>query len=168
MKKAIQRAQYNPISKAAGIQEASDFIAYQLQQLAPGVFESCRQLLINGNYPFMGQMEWPAPYSPTNFASFLTFTMWNFYNQPHMDQDVNNWTLVVWIPIFDPKTRMEDNPILADEGFDMLGGEFTFRDYQVYLDLKEVRVVLLEVGSILALVFPAKCLNPCRMQLSLT
>ncbi|PLW29453.1 hypothetical protein PCANC_27375 [Puccinia coronata f. sp. avenae] len=69
----------------------------------------------------MGQMEWPAPYSPTNFASFLTFTMWNFYNQPHMDQDVNNWTLVVWIPIFDPKTRMEDNPILADEGFDMLG-----------------------------------------------
>jgi hypothetical protein len=86
-------------------------------------------------------MEWPAPYSPTNFASFLTFTMWNFYNQPHMDQDVNNWTLVVWIPIFDPKTRMEDNPILADEGFDMLGGEFTFRDYQVYLDLQEVRGV---------------------------
>ncbi|PLW04817.1 hypothetical protein PCANC_28529 [Puccinia coronata f. sp. avenae] len=49
MKKAIQRAQYNPISQAAGIQEASDFIAYQLQQLAPGVFESCRQLIINGN-----------------------------------------------------------------------------------------------------------------------
>ncbi|PLW12659.1 hypothetical protein PCANC_22123 [Puccinia coronata f. sp. avenae] len=75
MKKAIQRAEYNPVTEAAGIQEASKFIAYQLQQLAPGVFESCRQLLINGDYPSMAQMELPAPYSPTDFASFLTFTM---------------------------------------------------------------------------------------------
>jgi hypothetical protein len=58
-----------------------------------------------------------------------------------MDQDVNHWTLVVWIPIFDPKTCVEDNPILADEGFDMMGGQFTFRDFQVYLDLEEVRGV---------------------------
>ncbi|PLW07671.1 hypothetical protein PCANC_27014 [Puccinia coronata f. sp. avenae] len=83
MKDAILRAQYNPVSKAAGIQESSDFISFQLQNFAPGVFDSTRQLLIN-------------------------------------DQDVNLWTLVIWIPIFSPKTRAEDNPILADEGFDMM------------------------------------------------
>jgi hypothetical protein len=138
MKKAMERARYNPVSEAAGIQEASDFISLQLQQFAPGVFESCRQLLIDGNYPSMAQMEWPAPYTPNDFASFLTFTMFNFFNQPHQDSDVNNWTLVIWIPIFNPRTRTEDDLILADEGFDMEGGQFTFRDFQVYLDLTEV------------------------------
>jgi hypothetical protein len=58
-----------------------------------------------------------------------------------MDRDVNHWTLVVWIPIFDPKNCAEDNPILADEGFGMMGGNFTFRDFQVYLDLEEVHGV---------------------------
>jgi hypothetical protein len=53
-----------------------------------------------------------------------------------MDSDVNDWTLVIWIPIFNPLTCTEANPIMADEGFDMLGGQFTFRDFQVYLDLK--------------------------------
>jgi hypothetical protein len=137
MKDAILRAQYNPVSKAAGIQEASDFISFQLQNFAPGVFDSTRQLLIDGNYPSMAHMEYPAPYTANDFASFLTFTMYNFFNQPHQDRDVNLWTLVIWIPIFSPKTRAEDNPILADEGFDMMGGQFTFQEFQVYLDLED-------------------------------
>ncbi|PLW35399.1 hypothetical protein PCANC_18296 [Puccinia coronata f. sp. avenae] len=141
MKKAIERAKYNPVFKAAGIQEASDFISCQLQNFAPGVFDSCRQLLINGNYPSMAHMEYPAPYTANNFASFLTFTMYNFFNQPHQDRDVNLWTFVIWILIFRPTTRAEDDPILADQGFDMMGGQFTFRDFQVYLDLEEFRGV---------------------------
>ena len=32
---------------------------------------------------------------------------------------------------------------MADEGFDMLGGQFTFRDFEVYLDLQQVRGVTL-------------------------
>jgi hypothetical protein len=141
MKKAMKRAQYNPVSEAAGIREASDFISLQLQKFAPGVFESCRQLLIDSRFPSMAQMEYPSPYTSDDFASFLTFTMFNFYNQPHKDSDVNDWTLVIWIPIFNPQTRTEDDPVLADEGFDMMGGQFTFRDFQVYLDLQEVRGV---------------------------
>ncbi|PLW33625.1 hypothetical protein PCANC_23911 [Puccinia coronata f. sp. avenae] len=137
MKDAILRAQYNPVSEAAGIQEASDFISFQLQNFAPGVFDSTRQLLINGNYPSMAHMEYPAPYTANDFASFLMFTMYNFFNQPHQDRDVNLWTLVIWIPIFSPKTCAEDDPILADEGFDMMGGQFTFQEFQVYLDLED-------------------------------
>ncbi|PLW40122.1 hypothetical protein PCASD_07872 [Puccinia coronata f. sp. avenae] len=140
MKKAMERAQYNPVSEAAGIREASDFISLQLQKFAPGVFESCRQLLIDSRFPSMAQMEYPSPYTSDDFASFLTFTMFNFYNQPHKDSDVNDWTLVIWIPIFNPQTRTEDDPVLADEGFDMMGGQFTFRDFQVYLDLQEWKV----------------------------
>ncbi|KNZ47334.1 uncharacterized protein VP01_64g10 [Puccinia sorghi] len=56
----------------------------------------------------------------------------------HMDTDANTWTLVCWIPIFNPLTSTEDDPILADNGFDMMGGQFTFRDFQVYLDLNNV------------------------------
>jgi hypothetical protein len=55
-----------------------------------------------------------------------------------MDSDVNDWKLVIWIPIFNPLTRTKANPVMADEGFDMLGGQFTFRDFRVYLDLKQV------------------------------
>ncbi|PLW46908.1 hypothetical protein PCASD_08121 [Puccinia coronata f. sp. avenae] len=138
MKNAMKRAQYNPISEAAGIQEASDFISLQLQKFAPGVFESCRQLLIDSRFPSMAHMEYPSPYTENDFTSFLTFTMHNFYNKPHMDSDVNDWTLVIWIPIFNPLTRTEANPVMADEGFDMLGGQFTFWDFWVYLDLKQV------------------------------
>ncbi|PLW49735.1 hypothetical protein PCANC_10457 [Puccinia coronata f. sp. avenae] len=135
MKNAMKRAQYNPISEAAGIQKASDFISLQLQKFAPGVFESCRQLLIDSQFPSMAHMEYPSPYTKKDFTSFLTFTMHNFYNKPHMDSDVNDWKLVIWIPIFNPLTRTEANPVMADEGFDMLGGQFTFWDFRVYLDL---------------------------------
>jgi hypothetical protein len=74
----MKRAQYNPVSEAAGIQEASDFISLQLQKFAPGVFESCRQLLINSRFPSMAHMEYPSPYTKNDFTSFLTFTMHNF------------------------------------------------------------------------------------------
>ncbi|PLW27729.1 hypothetical protein PCASD_20603 [Puccinia coronata f. sp. avenae] len=111
-------------------------------KFAPGVFKSCRQLLINSRFPSMAHMEYPSPYTKNDFTSFLTFTMHNFYNKPHMDSDVNNWTLVIWIPIFNPLTRTEANPVMADEGFDMLGSQFTFWDFRVYLDLKQWNVYL--------------------------
>ncbi|PLW07402.1 hypothetical protein PCASD_26614, partial [Puccinia coronata f. sp. avenae] len=69
MKNAMKRAQYNPVSEAAGIQEASDFISLQLQKFAPGVFESCRQLLINSRFPSMAHMEYPSPYTKTTLPA---------------------------------------------------------------------------------------------------
>ncbi|EFP91998.1 uncharacterized protein PGTG_17829 [Puccinia graminis f. sp. tritici CRL 75-36-700-3] len=141
--KMMRRANYNPRDKATSIKEASDFIAIQLQHLAPGVFKSYCKTLISNNLPSMAHMEYPLPYNALDFASFLTFTMYNFHNGPHKDSDVNNWTLVCWILIFNPRTASDNGPILADEGFDMLGGQFTFRKLQLCLDLHHVLGVTL-------------------------
>ena len=143
LRKMMRLANYNPHDEATAIKQASNFISIQLQHLAPGVFESYRQVLIDNNLPSMSQMEYPLPYDALDFASFLTFTMFNFHNGPHVDSDANHWTLVCWIPIFNPRTASDDDPILADKGFDMLGGQFTFRDFQVCLDLNHVLGVTL-------------------------
>jgi hypothetical protein len=90
----------------------------------------------------MNHTEYGEPYTSSDFASFLTFTMYVFHNTPHVNNDVNDWTLVGRIPIFNPKNSK--NPqILADEGFDMIEGQFSFRDFQVYLDLNKTLVVTL-------------------------
>ena len=90
----------------------------------------------------MNHTEYGKPYMSSNFASFLTFTMYNFHNTPHVDKYSNDWTLVGWIPIFHPKNS-DNTQILADKGFDMIGGQFSFCDFQVYLDLNQTLGVTL-------------------------
>jgi hypothetical protein len=83
----------------------------------------------------MAHMEYPSPYSPFDFASFLNSTISNFFNALHCNGGTKICTLVCWIPIFHPLNSPEDSPILANDGFDMVGFHFTFKDSQVYLDL---------------------------------
>ncbi|OAV85490.1 hypothetical protein PTTG_10802, partial [Puccinia triticina 1-1 BBBD Race 1] len=134
----IKKSQYNDQDEAAAYQEANEWIATHLQELAPLVFKEYCETLIKGNLPSMAHMEYPTPYNMFDFASFFTFTMHNFFNGPHADTNANTWTLLCWIPIFNPQKSNPDDPILADTGFDMIGGQFTFRDFQVYIDLNEV------------------------------
>ncbi|KNZ55872.1 uncharacterized protein VP01_1375g1 [Puccinia sorghi] len=134
----IQLCLYSAEDEAASFREANDWIATHLEKLAPGVLEKYHQLLLKSQLPSFAHMEYPTPYSPLDFASFFTFTMYNFHNEDHTDKDANTWTLVCWIPIFNPLTSTETDPILADDGFDMIGGHFTFHDFQVYLDLNNV------------------------------
>ncbi|KAA1126716.1 Leucine-zipper-like transcriptional regulator 1 [Puccinia graminis f. sp. tritici] len=116
----IRRFQFNAKDEASAFEEANKWIATHLEQLAPRAFKEYREALINGQLPSMAHMEYPSPYTMFDFASFFTFTMYNFYNEPHKDTDVNNWTLVCWIPIFNPQNCKDNDPILADEGFDMI------------------------------------------------
>ena len=68
--------------------------------------------------------------------------MYGFKNTPCVDNDFKDWKLVGLIPIFNPKNPK--NPqILADKGFDMIGGQFSFCDFQVYLDLNKTLGVTL-------------------------
>ncbi|PLW29562.1 hypothetical protein PCANC_24764 [Puccinia coronata f. sp. avenae] len=122
LKKMIAAARYNPRNEAEDIREANDFIATQLNQLAPGFFEAYRKELISKKLPSMAHMEYDIPYSPFDFSSFITFTMYDFFNKPHINGDENKWTLVCWIPIFHPLNSPLDSPTLADDGFDMVGG----------------------------------------------
>ncbi|KAI7947510.1 hypothetical protein MJO28_009418 [Puccinia striiformis f. sp. tritici] len=131
----IRKSQYNAQDEEAAYREANEWIASHLQELAPQAFKEDRQALLENGLPSMGHTEYNTPYNMFNFASFFTFTMFNFSNDPHKDTDVNNWTMACWIPFFNPKTSNPDDPILADEGFDMEGGQFTFRDFQVYIDM---------------------------------
>ena len=71
-------------------------------------------------------------------VTHLVACRFGFASGPHVDGDDNHWTLVCWIPVFNPNTSSDKDPILADKGFDMLGGQFTFRDFQVCLDLHHV------------------------------
>ncbi|PLW42212.1 hypothetical protein PCANC_12108 [Puccinia coronata f. sp. avenae] len=89
------------------------------KQFAP-VVHNYQELLTINQYPLMNHTEYGEPYTSSDFASFLTFTMYDFHNTPHVNNNVNDWTLVVWIPIFHPKNS-SNNQILADEGFDMIG-----------------------------------------------
>ncbi|KAA1073823.1 Leucine-zipper-like transcriptional regulator 1 [Puccinia graminis f. sp. tritici] len=99
----IMRSQFNAKDEASAFEEANKWIATHLEQLAPRAFKEYREALIDGQLPSMAHMEYPSPYTMFDFASFFTFTMYNFYNEPHKDTDVNNWTLVCWIPIFNPR-----------------------------------------------------------------
>ncbi|KAA1095160.1 Leucine-zipper-like transcriptional regulator 1 [Puccinia graminis f. sp. tritici] len=99
----LMRSQFNAKDEASAFEEANKWIATHLEQLAPRAFKEYREALIDGQLPSMAHMEYPSPYTMFDFASFFTFTMYNFYNEPHKDTDVNNWTLVCWIPIFNPR-----------------------------------------------------------------
>ncbi|KAI7934519.1 hypothetical protein MJO28_016946 [Puccinia striiformis f. sp. tritici] len=139
----ILKSQYNAKDVDAAYKEANKWIATHLQELAPQAFKEYRQALIENQLPSMGQTKYNIPYNMFDFASFFTFTMLNLHNEPHIDTDVNYWTLVCWIPIFNPKTSNPDNPILADEGSDMEGGQFTFWDFQVHIDMnKDIGVTM--------------------------
>ena len=64
--------------------------------------------------------------------------MYNVHKKDHVDMEANTWALVCCIPIFNPLTSTESDPILADNIFGIMGGQFTFLDFKVYLDLSDV------------------------------
>ncbi|KNZ47035.1 hypothetical protein VP01_6736g1, partial [Puccinia sorghi] len=60
----IKLFQYNPEDKAASFWEANKWIATHLDELAPGVLEQYRQLLLKSELPSFAQIEYPSPYDP--------------------------------------------------------------------------------------------------------
>ncbi|KAI7935631.1 hypothetical protein MJO28_016502 [Puccinia striiformis f. sp. tritici] len=69
----MKKAKYDPIDKATPIREANKY----------------HKILINKNLPSMKHMEYKSTYHPLDFSSFLSFTMYDFYNTPHMDHADN-------------------------------------------------------------------------------
>ncbi|KNZ46304.1 uncharacterized protein VP01_7381g1 [Puccinia sorghi] len=118
----IEKFLYNLQDKASAFQEANDWISLHLQEMAPGIFDKYRDVLLGNSLPSFGSVEYHTPYEALDFASFFTFSLYNFFNKDHQNSDANTWTIVFWIPIFNPQTSPETNAILADKGFDMMGG----------------------------------------------
>ncbi|KAI8443292.1 hypothetical protein BY996DRAFT_8277707 [Phakopsora pachyrhizi] len=58
-------------------------------------------------------------YCPDDFSSAITYTINDFCNKAHVDNDTDNWTLIGFIPI-------KKDGDLAIEDFDVEGGELGF------------------------------------------
>ncbi|KNZ53554.1 uncharacterized protein VP01_3205g2 [Puccinia sorghi] len=114
--------------------------------VAPGVFKEYHKVLLKNQLPSFGKVKYPAPYSALDFASFFKYMMYNIFKKDHQAMDVNIWVVVCWILIFNPQYSSEDNPILAYYEYDMIGGQFNFCDFQVYLESNQVMWVTLCVS----------------------
>ncbi|CAH7673042.1 hypothetical protein PPACK8108_LOCUS7897 [Phakopsora pachyrhizi] len=77
-------------------------------------------------------------YCPDDFSSAITYTINDFCNKAHVDNDTDNWTLIGFIPI-------RKSGDLAFEDFDVEGGEFVIRDLKVFIDLQKVKGITLVV-----------------------
>ncbi|PLW48679.1 hypothetical protein PCANC_15467 [Puccinia coronata f. sp. avenae] len=146
LRKQMKALKFNPDNQKACLLKAEEWILAKLRSFAPVVHNNYHRLLTINQYPSMNHTKYGKPYTSSNFALFLTFTMFDFHNTPHVDHDVNEWTLVGWIPIFHPENS--DNPqILADKGFNMIGGQFSFRDFQPSSDAVKKQPVAASAGQ---------------------
>ena len=150
LSKQMQKEQFHWVDEEEQIKKAGNWLSLKLRQLTPKVHEECHNLLKERKLPSLAHPEYGMDLQPEDFTSFLTYTMFNFYNSPHVDNnDLNTWTLVGWIPIFHPKHSSSNSEkvssVLADNKFDMVGGQFVFRDSQVYLDFTQFPGITLTV-----------------------
>ncbi|PLW30135.1 hypothetical protein PCASD_24250 [Puccinia coronata f. sp. avenae] len=120
LRKMMKLLKFNPNNQKARLLKAGKWISSQLRGFAPVVHDNYHELLTINQYPSMNHTEYGEPYTSSDFASFLTFTMYDFHNTPHVDNNFNDWTLVGWIPIFNPCKNPGNPQILADKSFDMI------------------------------------------------
>ncbi|KNZ45172.1 hypothetical protein VP01_8415g1, partial [Puccinia sorghi] len=59
---------------------------------------------------------------PNAFTFHLSFTISNFANKPHKENDASPFTFFMWIPI------KQTTGNLVEENFEVKGGEFVFPD----------------------------------------
>ncbi|KAI8446158.1 hypothetical protein BY996DRAFT_7865046, partial [Phakopsora pachyrhizi] len=110
------------------------------QEIASVAYESCKSYLKEHSLLSLSQMNFNQKdnYCPDDFSSAITYTINDFSNKAHVDNDSDNWTLIGFIPI-------KKDGDLAFEDFDVEGGEFVIRDLQVFIDLPRVEGITLVV-----------------------
>ncbi|KAA1094550.1 hypothetical protein PGT21_024589 [Puccinia graminis f. sp. tritici] len=71
-----------------------------------------------------------------SFASHLSFTLNNFYNKPHCDNDSSTYSFGLWLPIDSRDGR------LVIEDFHVKGGNFVFPDNNFGMKFKGFDVIV--------------------------
>ncbi|KAI8448252.1 hypothetical protein BY996DRAFT_7609392 [Phakopsora pachyrhizi] len=89
-----------------------------------------------GNFLSTVFQEVASGYNQKAFA--ISYTINDFCNKAHVDNDTDNWTLIGLIPI-------KKDRDLAFEDFDVEGGEFVIRYLKVFIDLPKVKGITLVV-----------------------
>ncbi|KAI8455278.1 hypothetical protein BY996DRAFT_8466846, partial [Phakopsora pachyrhizi] len=114
----------------AGFMKMGNFLSTVFQEVASGA--TINTLTVKNEFQSEGKL------LSDDFSSAITYTINDFCNKAHVDNDTDNWTLIGFIPI-------KKDGDLAIEDFDVEGGEFFIRDLKVFIDLPKVKGITLVV-----------------------
>ncbi|CAH7667869.1 hypothetical protein PPACK8108_LOCUS2307, partial [Phakopsora pachyrhizi] len=124
--------------EGAGFIKMGNFLSTVFQEVASGAYDSCKNYLKEQSIPSLSKKNFNQNENccPDDFSSAITYTINDFCNKAHVDNDTDNWTLIGFIPI-------NKDGDLAIENFDVEGGEFVIRDLKVFIDLPKVKGITL-------------------------
>ena len=94
-------------------------ISQRFQKLAPGLFQQSVEKMSLANLPSFASPEFHQR-STSPFASNLTATWGEFFNEAHIDNDVNSISYGGWCGI----NEKTGQPASWDDGFDIQYGQF--------------------------------------------
>ncbi|KAI8455866.1 hypothetical protein BY996DRAFT_8393694 [Phakopsora pachyrhizi] len=140
--------------EAAGFLKMGNFLSTVFQEVSSGAYDSCKSYLKEQSIPSLSKMNLNQKenYCTDDFSSAITYTINDFCNKAHVDNDKDNWTLIGFIPI-------KKDGDQAIEDFDVEGGEFVIRDLKVFIDLPKVKgitLVVLKTNNIKHQTIPSK------------
>ncbi|CAH7690605.1 hypothetical protein BY996DRAFT_4591244, partial [Phakopsora pachyrhizi] len=133
----MKEMNFNFEDEAEGFEFIGCFLSEQFRNVAPGSHQSCKEYLQQQSIPSITQVNHTAntTYFPDDFCSAITYMMDDFSNKAHRNIDTDNWTLIGFIPI-------KKGGLIAEDGFDVEGGEFVIRDLKVFIDFAKVNGVV--------------------------
>ncbi|CAH7685771.1 hypothetical protein BY996DRAFT_6711739 [Phakopsora pachyrhizi] len=136
----VKKNELNKDEEAAGFIKMGVFLSRVFQEIASGAYESCKSYLEEDSLPSLFQMNFNQKenYCPEDFSSAITYTINDFSNKAHVDNDSDNWTLIGFIPI-------RKNRKIVYKDFDVEGGEFVIRDLWFFIELPKVEGITLVV-----------------------
>ncbi|KAI8451372.1 hypothetical protein BY996DRAFT_8534914 [Phakopsora pachyrhizi] len=140
--------------EAAGFMKMGNFLSTVFKEVASGAYDSCKSYLKEQSIPSLSKMNYNQKenYCLDDFSSAITYTINDFCNKAHVDNDTVNWTLIGFIPI-------KKDGDLAFEDFDAEGGEFVIRSLKVFIDLPKVKgitFVVLKTNKLKHQTIPSK------------
>ncbi|CAH7667745.1 expressed protein, partial [Phakopsora pachyrhizi] len=144
----MKEMNFNFEDEAEGFEFIGCFLSEQFRNVAPGSHQSCKEYLQQRSIPSITQVNHTSntTYFPDDFCSAITYTMDDYSNKAHRDRDTDNWTLIGFIPI-------KKGGLIAEDGFDVEGGEFVIRDLKVFIDFSKVN------GVVLVILKTSKCVH---------
>jgi len=108
-------------------------ISQRFQTLAPGLFQQSVEKMSLANLPSFASPEFHQR-STSPFASNLTATWGEFFNESHIDNDVNSISYGGWCGI----NEKTGQPASWDDGFDIQYGQFFLPGISTVVDFNAV------------------------------
>ncbi|KAA1099857.1 hypothetical protein PGT21_022939 [Puccinia graminis f. sp. tritici] len=115
------------------LHRVDSIISQRFKKLAPGLFESSVKKMKSARSPSFSSSEFHQS-SPLAYASNLTATWGEFYNQAHIDNDVNSISYGGWCGI----SQETGKPASKADGFDVKYGQFFLPGISTVVDFNAI------------------------------